>query len=77
MTGFRHDTGAPRRRDRRHLEHDRRVREAPTGKLQVAAAFDRYRSAAVRHPDADTELHDVATWLNERAKRIEREVTAA
>jgi hypothetical protein len=71
MSGHRRGTGKPRRADSRIADHERRVMEAPTGRAQVAAAFDRCRSAAVRHPDPDGSLHEVAIWLNERAKALE------
>jgi hypothetical protein len=63
----------PRRRDTRIAQHEHRVQTAPTGKAQLAAAYDRYRSAAHRWHDPATELHQTATWLNERAKHLERE----
>jgi hypothetical protein len=65
-------TTAPKRPDLRVAEHERRIATAQTGRQQAAAAFDRWRSAAVRLDDAGTELNEVATWLNERAKQAER-----
>jgi hypothetical protein len=67
-----HREGKPTRKARRIEEHKRRIHEAPTGRAQVAAAFARYRSAAVRHPAADRELHAMATYLVTQADRLER-----
>ena len=76
MAGHRKGTGRPRRCDSRADEHMRRVREAPTGRAQVSAAFDWWRSAAVRHPDADTVLHELATRLATEARELERRAAA-
>jgi len=45
--------------------------EAPTGRRQAAAAFDRLRSAASRHPEAERLWHEIATDLNSRAIALE------
>ena len=74
MSGHRRIDGQepkPRRADRRIAEHHRRVMEAPTGRAQAAAAFDRLRSAASRHPDAERLWHEIATDLNGRAIALE------
>jgi hypothetical protein len=71
MAGRWRGTGGHSRESGRIAEHQRRVQAAPTGRRQVAAAFDRLRSAAVRHPDAETVLHEIATDLNDRAKALE------
>jgi hypothetical protein len=61
----------PRRRDGRIAMHRQRVHSAPTGRRQAAAAFDRLRSAAVHHPDAERLLYEIATDLNDRAVALE------
>ena len=71
MAGHWRGTGGQARRAGRIAEHQRRVREAPTGRRQAAAAFDRLRSAAVRSADAERLLHEIATDLNNRAIEIE------
>jgi hypothetical protein len=71
MAGHRRGRDKATREADRIAVHKRRISQAPTGRAQLAAAFDRYRSAAVRHADADTELHQAATWLNDQAKRLE------
>jgi hypothetical protein len=71
MAGHRRGTDRQTRARARIAEHHRRVREAPTGRAQLAAAFDRYRSAVVRHPLADHELHTMATHLDTEAQRLE------
>ena len=71
MAGHWRGTGGTTRETGRIAAHKRRVQEAPTGRRQVAAAFDRLRSAAVRHPDAERLLHEIATDLNDRAKALE------
>ena len=69
MAGHREDKQT--RKARRIAAHHAAVREAPTGRAQVAAAFARYRSAVVRHPDADAELHAMSTYLDTEAQRLE------
>ena len=74
MSGHRRQDGQdpkPTRASRRAAEHHRRVMEAPTGRRQAAAAFDRLRSAASRHPEAERLWHEIATDLNSRAIALE------
>jgi hypothetical protein len=71
MAGHWRGTGGSTREAGRIAEHRRRVHEAPTGRRQAAAAFDRLRSAAVRHPDADRLLYEIASELNDRAVALE------
>lgn len=70
MAGHRH--GKPTREAARIAEHHRRVREAPTGRAQLHAAYDRFRSAVSRHPGADLEYNAMATYLDAEAQRLER-----
>ncbi|HYK70405.1 MAG TPA: hypothetical protein VEV45_20845 [Streptosporangiaceae bacterium] len=62
----------PRRCDARVINHEREVQSAPTGKRQAAAAFDYWRSMAVRHPDAERLFNEMATDLTERARAVRR-----
>ena len=71
MAGHRRGTGKPKRADARMAAHHRRVHSAPTGELQLSAAFDMLRSVAYRHPDRGTVLHAEATRLYERAMELE------
>ena len=71
MAGHHRGTETPTREAGRIAEHHRRVMTAPTGRRMTAAAFDRWRSAARRCTDPDSEWHAVAMWLNERAKELE------
>jgi hypothetical protein len=71
MAGHRRGTGKPRRTAQRADWHHIRVRAAPTGREQLAAAFDRFRAAASRSADADAELHAMASHLDAEAQRLE------
>jgi hypothetical protein len=76
MAGHRRGSGQLTREANRIAEHKRRVHTAPTGRRQAAAAFDRLRSAASRHPDAEALWHEIATDLNSRAIALESGVAA-
>jgi len=76
MSGHRRRTGQepkPTRAASRIAEHKRRVHTAPTGRLQMSAAFDRLRSAAVRAGGGDELLRQLATDINDMAVGLERQ----
>lgn len=71
MAGHRRADGKPKRCDNRRATWDRAVTTAPTGKRQVATAFDRWRAAVSRHPEAEQLLWEQATRLNAEAIQLE------
>jgi hypothetical protein len=65
-------TTKPRQCDVRQPDGPRRVREAKTVKLALAAVFDRYRSALYKHPDRERLARAKIAELDREAAELEK-----
>lgn len=71
MAGHRQAAGKPQRIKRRAEHHRGQLAAAPTIEAQLSAAFDWWRAAARRRPDAEQRIITLATRLANEAHAME------